>query len=71
LPKSECIFLYSQGGTMTKVLSVMFVTAAAAAIAMADSTPVAGVPEISPAAVPAALVLLGGGILVVRSYLKK
>jgi len=30
-----------------------------------------GVPEINPAVIPTVVALLGGGILVVRAYLKK
>ena len=55
---------------MKRILGVMFVIASATVVAMA--VPVE-VPEIGihPGAVPAALALLGGGILVVRAYLKR
>ena len=54
------------GRTMSKL---PFVIASAAVVAMADQS--SRVPEISPAAMPAALALLGGAILVFRARLRK
>ena len=52
---------------MKRILGLLFVIATASVAAMAGEP----VPEINPAAIPAAVVLLGGGILVVRAYWKK
>ena len=54
---------------MKKVAGLLFViaTSTVAAMAIAD----VAVPEINPAVLPTALALLGGGIIVVRAYLKK
>ena len=54
---------------MKKALLLVIVVASASASAMA----IAGtqVPEISPAVIPTAVALLGGSILVARSFLKK
>ena len=57
------------GGNMKKAIALMFVIASATVVAMAGTE----VPEIGihPGAVPAALALLGGGLLVVRAYFKR
>jgi len=47
----------------------MFAIASSSVAAMAVTQP--GVPEINHAVIPTAVALLGGGILVVRAYLKK
>ena len=52
---------------MKKVLGLILVLASAATFGHAA----VAVPEINPAALPTAIALLGGGILVVRAYLKK
>ena len=54
---------------MKKILGLLFVIATSTVAAMAIIEP--GVPEINPAVLPAAVALLGGGILVARAYLKK
>ena len=54
---------------MNRPLAVLLVIAAASVSAMAGGLPV--VPEINPASAVAALTLLGGGLLVLRSKLKK
>jgi hypothetical protein len=54
---------------MKRAIGLLFVIAGASFDAMANQTAV--VPEINPAVIPAAVALLGGGILVARSYFKK
>ena len=57
---------------MKKVLGVLFVMASVAVSVMADENGHARViPEINPAAAMSALALLGGGVMVLRAYLKK
>ena len=51
---------------MKKALSLVLAISCAAPFAFARP-----VPEISSAVLPTALALLGGGVLVVRAYLKK
>jgi hypothetical protein len=58
------------GGNMKSAIALMILIATATSSLWAP-TPVAVVPEINPAAIPAALALLGGGILVARSYFKR
>ena len=52
---------------MKKVIGVLFVIASVPASMMARQV----IPEINPAAAMSALALLGGGVLVIRAYLKK
>jgi len=54
---------------MKTVLGLMFVIATATVAGWAPDARV--VPEINPAVIPTAVALLGGGILVARSYFKK
>jgi len=55
---------------MKKVIGLVLAIGSGVSVALAGVIGV-GVPEISAAAIPAAIALLGGGILVVRAYLKK
>ena len=62
-------FLEIIGENMKIFLGLLFVIATATVAGWAP--PGVAVPEINPAVVPAALELLGGGLLVVRAYFKK
>ena len=53
---------------MKNVIGVLFVIACVPASMMAAPAPI---PEINPAAAMSAVALLGGGVLVIRAYLKK
>ena len=53
---------------MQTILRLLFVMAAVSQVALAQEP---RVPEIDPASAVAALTLLGGGLLVLRSKLKK
>ena len=63
----DLVLDWIMGGEMEKVLGLMFVLVGTATLSHAAPN----VPEINPAALPTALALLGGGVLVVRAYLKK
>ena len=54
---------------MKKAIGLILAIASSSVAAVAVT--VSGVPEINPAVIPTAVALLGGGILVVRAYLKK
>ena len=55
---------------MKKVIGALFMIASVAVSVMAQANDRI-IPEINPAAAMSALALLGGGVMVLRAYLKK